>query len=250
MSFNVSCGFSNISIEEGDKVRFIPLIQNKKGKFQTNLLSVDELFLPICFAIKGEYNGYGLLNNIEQNRNTELIESFTNLSINDFVSLIKDKDILSKYKSVIDNEEVFSLLESMTGMFVLETVYEDFILKQKKSIKKANNEWNAFECYLEKIIRIIDNFEKSGLDDMIRYQLRESNIISPINYYVFLYEYLPYLNELKELILEEFLVYEFMVDMNVCYKPTYHGLQNGDYNNLLKFEKFKTITLKNKIKGE
>lgn len=250
MSFNVSCGFSNISIEEGDKVRFIPLIQNKKGEFQTNLLSVNELFQPICFAIKGEYNGYGLLNNIEQNRNTELIESFTNLSINDFISLIKDENILSKNKSVIDNEEILSFLEDMTGMFILETVYEDFILKQKKSIKKVNDEWSVFKNYLEKITRIIDNFEKSGLDDMIRYQLRESNVISPINYYVFLYEYLPYLNELKELILEEFLVYEFMVNMNICYKPTYHGLQNGNYNNLLKFEKFKTNTLKNKIKGD
>lgn len=250
MSFNVSCGFTNISIEEGDKVRFIPLIQNKKEKFQTNLLSIDELFHPICFAIKGEYNGYGLLNNIEQNRNTELIESFTNLTINDFVSLIKDKDIISKNEYIIDNEEVFSLLQGMTGMFVLETVYEDFILKQRKSIKKTNEEWSVFEDYLEKITRIIDTFEKSGLNDMIHYQLRESNVISPINYYVFLYEYLPYLNELRELILEEFLVYEFMVNMSICYKPTYHGLQNGNYNNLLKFEKFKTTILKNKIKGD
>ncbi|MDB4330140.1 hypothetical protein N9948_00210 [bacterium] len=95
--FNVACSVSNISINSGDRVVYIPLLPNnwtlraypqyRDHIVQTasSLIYSNCYYNPLCFPIKGEYNDYGSLENIDQNANTKAIENFFGMSAEDFV---------------------------------------------------------------------------------------------------------------------------------------------------------------------
>lgn len=116
-SFNVSCGISRLSINCGDKCLILPLIVPKSYNSNLNkivrseysvapltsmMLDPDEMYEPFCFPIRGEYNDYGSLENIEKDSNTDAIEKFMGMSIEDFVALITDtrRDVYDRFSSM------------------------------------------------------------------------------------------------------------------------------------------------------
>lgn len=133
-SFNVACSVSNLSINCGDKVKFIPLLPNNFHGNESHLVGVQHFliypncyFNPLCLPISGVYNDYGSIDEILIDDNVKAIEKKFNMNINDFIESItfgnkkKDKD---------------NLLENVSGMFILESVYDklvDYNLKEKNS---------------------------------------------------------------------------------------------------------------------
>ena len=94
--FSYNCKLSNLPITDGTKVVLItmlPQIQfdnyNKIGT--THFISNDgpnSHFRPIWYPIKGEYNGYGGIENIIKDDNTEILEKYYGLTIEEICGVI------------------------------------------------------------------------------------------------------------------------------------------------------------------
>lgn len=94
-SSNVSCSISNLSINTGDKVAFIPLVAARYMPSDTTLVVPDAMLIypyallnPLCLPIIGEYNDYGGVEDIQEDVNTKAIEAFIGLPIADFMSCV------------------------------------------------------------------------------------------------------------------------------------------------------------------
>ncbi|MEK6829724.1 MAG: hypothetical protein AABY15_06410 [Nanoarchaeota archaeon] len=109
-SFNVACSISNISINCGTKIAFIPLlpsemnetIGNKYNKFNlkpgyvflepsANWVSNEggyQFYKPFSLPIFGEYNDYGGIENIEENITSKAITEYFGITIEEFVNCI------------------------------------------------------------------------------------------------------------------------------------------------------------------
>lgn len=90
-SFNVGCGISNLSIDEGDKIGFViikkstPLYgsSNAMGHF-SNL----DYFMPVFPPVFGEYGDYGSMINIERSVTVEILEDKFGIPMNAIMDCI------------------------------------------------------------------------------------------------------------------------------------------------------------------
>ena len=113
-SYNVACSISNLSIRSGDKVAFFLLLPARHpwgygrsmGKdtyidqtfpelraihrvgIKSNLLYTNCYFNPLGLPIFGEYDDYGGVEHIVDDKNTKLLETFFNLSIDQIIDCV------------------------------------------------------------------------------------------------------------------------------------------------------------------
>lgn len=80
-SWSVSCGISNIAIVSGNECCIIPI----KGSSQDY-----GGYLPVTLPIFGVYNDYGGMEEIVKDKNTELIENYLGITIEEFVEFLVD----------------------------------------------------------------------------------------------------------------------------------------------------------------
>ena len=140
--FSYSCRLSGLPITGGDKAVLIPLIPNgprfsysdeKLNKYgTTHYVSNDGenvFFRPAAFPIFGEYDSYGRLENIEKDDNTQALEKYFGLTIEQIVDVIcsgrKDdgydealtviKKKVKLAKDSIPGEEHFDKYQRITG---------------------------------------------------------------------------------------------------------------------------------------
>lgn len=110
--FHVSCGITRLSIGYGEDCVLLPLITPKNYRginiewlpyatHQSTSLIVHnfEMWQPFCFPIRGKYNDYGSIEDIVKDENTERIEKYFSISIEDFVELVTDtrKDVYDTF---------------------------------------------------------------------------------------------------------------------------------------------------------
>jgi len=148
-SFSVACSISKITISEGDKCIIVPLIPNPRricadtGCHRINpksmLSSPMEYFMPLCLPIKGKYNDYGSIKNIEKNENTKVIEKFFGISIEDFVDTITIESVDVQHASNL------KILESLSCMFVHGDVYDYYLSLKKNDDRPAIQGWMLIE---------------------------------------------------------------------------------------------------------
>lgn len=162
--FNVSCAVSHITIHEGDRTFLFPLLPNiNEYNYFLNkrrddgtvtigpaslYLYQDEHFIPFCFPIEGTYNDYGALENIVHNENTEAIETFLGITIEEFIELITEnrgKDVYDQYDSFYD---VFFTKKELMDDTVC---FEDFLIGM--GFKKNLDEYESPDCsyFVQKI---------------------------------------------------------------------------------------------------
>jgi hypothetical protein len=110
--FNVACSVSNLSINAGDPIIFIPLMPNNQYVnygvghqvgTQKYLIYPNCYFNPIGFPIKGTYNDYGSLENIVEDANTKAIEKAFGVDIETFVDSVgSGRSYASQFFPAID----------------------------------------------------------------------------------------------------------------------------------------------------
>lgn len=97
-SFNASCMVTGIEVDGYEKVYFLPFKQNhssfnekRKLDFEAHpqalLTDANYLFTPYLLPIKGEYNTYGVLESIDEDKNTKVIERHFGVPIEAFVEI-------------------------------------------------------------------------------------------------------------------------------------------------------------------
>lgn len=105
-SFNVGCGLTNLSINEGEKVGFALLLPNKGYKTPQDggkkmfIYATDDYkpFLPPVF---GEYNDYGTITNIQPSTTTKLIEKIFDKPVEDVLNCVgSTRGLYSDYNDV------------------------------------------------------------------------------------------------------------------------------------------------------
>lgn len=97
--FNVSCLISKLTIQIGDSCYLLPLIRNPINR-RGRTIGVDspcsmylyptDIYTPLCFPIKGTYDDYGSIENIEKNKNTEALEKYFGIPIETIVEVLTD----------------------------------------------------------------------------------------------------------------------------------------------------------------
>jgi len=80
-SWSVSCGISKIAITAGQRCGIIPL-RPVKGEYAQ--------YLPATLPIFGQYNDYGGLEDIEQDVNVDLLETYSGITIDTLVEFLVD----------------------------------------------------------------------------------------------------------------------------------------------------------------
>lgn len=144
-SFNVACSISNLSINEGDRVKFFIL----KGEdinissIEGNLLYSDALMKPVALPISGIYADYGRV---------EGDDTFSNNIISQYFDLEID-EITDR---IIQGTKINNTFYS--GMFVLEEVYE-------KLVKLYLDDNSVYNSYLTKEIAESVGFEKISIEE-------------------------------------------------------------------------------------
>lgn len=193
--FNVACSASKLSINSGDPVVFVPLLhksfdyvsrfgilrsmqsrEHTGGYFRSlgcyadrMLIYSNAIYNPLSFPIKGEYNDYGSIENVERNANVEAIEKFFKMKIEDLVGYderdyhyIENKRLFDDYSIEFDGELLKRLgfTEHEPNFFFLDT--PEFkqshkfmvVLKENKITDKRFQEFNK---YTYDIVLIKDN---------------------------------------------------------------------------------------------
>lgn len=126
-SFNVACSVSNISIGAGDPVAYIPLEVARYpyhiGDGNDMLIYTHCFYAPVTMPIFGTYDDYGGVENIEKNKNTEIVEEYFGIPIDEVIGIKRDEDQVGTISS---------------GMFIHRKIYD--IIVKKCSIA---DEWGG-----------------------------------------------------------------------------------------------------------
>lgn len=139
-SFNVACSISNLSLSAGTKVVFYPLLPKHFGRGETMLESGKYLLYQNCYyepfslPIKGVYNDYGSIGDIEEDDNTKAIEAFFGISIEKFV-----RQIGRECPEGIEGDGKAVIYENLSGMFVHRAIFEELVAFDLKDSHLAND---------------------------------------------------------------------------------------------------------------
>ncbi len=259
-SFNAACSISNISIGAGDPVAYIPL-ENARYRYHIGdgndmLLHTNCFYVPVTLPIFGLYDDYGGVENIEKNRNTDIIEKYFGAHISEIIERnLPDTRIANTITS---------------GMFIHRKIYD--IMVKKCSIA---DEWGGISCpifaeprdnptlaltnelerYLKKVEESIKLFDDCNeLLGKVREHHKDNYFLTSISsifgfreYDAFNDIYQPKMRqgELKNEIIELVLFESGMGATNNFYFPAMNGYQCGNLyaSRLLYLEALK-ITMK------
>lgn len=103
-SFNLGCGISNLSINEGDVVGLSIIVPSSNSRDESSKLLyfyTNDLYSIHLPPIYGEYDDYGGLDLIETSRTTELLEDTFKKPVADLIKAIgSDRSIFSPYSKI------------------------------------------------------------------------------------------------------------------------------------------------------
>lgn len=146
-SYNVSCGFSNLGINEGDATGF--LILEKKPDYKIHdfpepgsalTINATDLYRPFLPAVYGVYNDYGSIGNIKETTTTKILEEIFHRAIEVIVECIcEDRDIYYKRGAIARNYQTVELPDPYSSSGSL----EDELLR----LGFTKNEANGRELY-------------------------------------------------------------------------------------------------------
>lgn len=97
-SWSVSCGISNIAITSRNECCIVPLIESRSDYGG---------YVPATLPIFGRYNDYGGMEDIAEDDNTKLIESYLGITISELVEFLVDG------KFTFDRSEVKSIAKKL-----------------------------------------------------------------------------------------------------------------------------------------
>lgn len=90
-SFCVACSVSHLSIDPGDPILFLPLMPARFSDGLNHRMLISNsgpayFFEPLTLPIRGVYDDYGYMGEIVEDANTEAIERYYGISIEEFVN--------------------------------------------------------------------------------------------------------------------------------------------------------------------
>lgn len=151
--FNVSCGISGISMYS-DRAALVPLIPQRWGSWKDNIQGFQfhganlvsnqgerGVFCPLTLPIFGKIDSYGRLEEIEKDENTEAIEKFFKMKIDDFAQIVAHGTERGKEAPV----------PNLAGMFIHREIYDHFTKFEYNEWGKASTRsvWDSNQITVE-----------------------------------------------------------------------------------------------------
>lgn len=220
-SFNVACSISNLSIDPGMPVAFIPLEVSKYpykiGDGNHFLIYSRCFYSPVTLPIFGEYADYGHIEDVETDKNVKIIEAHFERPVDEIL-----------------DPQTYNIPPITSGMFILREVYDLFVKTCIDDFGKPYLQRNKCRRDLENLRKEVkdalrnwgDLFERVGVSPLL-------NIYSP-----FMFREYPTLSKIyMEWIMEggfdeeliDFLRFEAgMAGTNQFYFPAANGWQCGN----------------------
>ncbi len=256
-SFNAACSISNISINAGDPVAYIPL-ENAKYRYHIGdgndmLLHTNCFYVPVTLPVFGIYDDYGGVDDIEENENTKIIEEHFGIPIS----------------KVIDRKRAGEVGTISSGMFIHRKIYDVIVNKCSRVGEWGNISSPLFgphrddpiksltaklKEYLKEIKEAIESNER--MNKVLPEYARTDNLFlgSICNVFAFreygvfndIYQSKIQQGELKDEIIE-FMLFECgMGATNNFYFPAMNGYQCGNHwaSKILYWEAFKIMISK------
>jgi hypothetical protein len=170
--WNATCSLSRLPIECGDQVRAFIIAPHWAIK-SSGFSYPDDAFIPMSFGILGEYDDYGLIDNIIENYNTEMIM--------DIFKEIEEKDIYELLRK-IERDYIYDIGK---GFFE-----HKYICNEKSEERKGKNIGFTLvrEDIYQKIIDIRKN-QKCWLRDHEGELFNDLYITAGIEYFQSLYDH-------------------------------------------------------------
>lgn len=175
--FKVNCSISKLPIISETEVVCISLNKSIRLKFESMmdrgnyfLVYPYDYYVPMTLPIIGKYNDYGFIEDIQKDENTETIEKYFNMTIEDFVH--PDKKPKDTDAGMFIHKEIYDYLinRKVTNCFgeTLDrnTLGKQFDLIQNSLNKLKDMNQNRMEIYqiegvyIENYNRINDEIEK------------------------------------------------------------------------------------------
>lgn len=192
--YNGTCGFSNLPINRGDEVVFIPLVKQQTKDWQYPDAGVSMYstlnFRPFMFPVRGTYDDYGGVENIDKEHNEHLDLLQAQLETRcpiygpthkDAGKKITDFHCLSRvticYNGALMRDEDQAIPKVCSGIMVLAEVY-DYLTKM--CVCQGEKFDKKFEDQMMKVKSRFKIYE-SGLVDMTK----EKTYFESFNYSAF-----------------------------------------------------------------
>ena len=156
-SFNTSCMVTGVEVFQLGKAMILPYKLNHhnfkentdinyKGPSKSFFEDAEEMFSPYLLPIEGEYNTYGGIENIVENKNTKAIEKHFKVDIETFVEIIFCSRDFGSTLSALTNEFVSSnVLKVLSNHSV--TIKEKLLALGFEIIKEKDEEGKEREVY-------------------------------------------------------------------------------------------------------
>lgn len=137
-SFNVACSISNLSIDCGVETVYLPIFPSRYNKVdmgvgvQSMLTYPYCYFSPLTFPIKGEYNDYGNVEELQKDVNTEHIEEFFGISIEEFLAVVS----CARGNSVVDgHDDMFRVFAINNTLMEYKKKFDDAFMLELGFVK-------------------------------------------------------------------------------------------------------------------
>lgn len=188
-SFNVKCGISNFPILENHEAVCIPILKNNFSRNRDILVNSNDFFKFSCLGIKGKYNGYNELEDIERDSNYDFLLNILfgkriDISDDKLFDFLKNKGFKFFYINGIIYDKIisgyFDDLLDFNKNKNLEGIYNSFITnydKCKDRLYSINNEMfyieNNIECSGVYHYFSIFNFNYISLEKEMSFDLNQ-----------------------------------------------------------------------------
>lgn len=155
-SFNVACSISGLSIDCGDPIVFIPLIDSKYKEYgigdHNHFLIMSECFYePLTLPIFGEYDDYGRID-YQEDKNTEFLKSL-GMNINELIEPM-EHDESPATSGMFVHKHIYNVVRDKSSelddcgkkqhtMRRLRSEYDEFakdVRKAQEELEKINNQ--------------------------------------------------------------------------------------------------------------
>jgi len=168
-SFNINCSLTGVSIGSGDPAVLILMRRsyissNEKNEWKITLTpdlflgSPTNFLVPITLPIKGIYNGYGILTNIQDKKIHKPVENTWGCTINEMIKFLCGNKI--KHENKLDKE--FS--HGLWGVWIHGNVWEKVLTLDSKINRVDENLW------ITPMVLELFGFEKTGRTKDKRYK--------------------------------------------------------------------------------
>ena len=150
-----------------------PTVYTEKNALlnEPGLLAANEyaqmFFAPFAFPIKGQYDDYGYLKDIQADVNTHLLEEFFGVSIKHLVILL-NSDKKDRDEADIQNRDIF---EKLNFTYFRGEIYE-FLTKTSGDYSQRQSRKEYFE---KTMFRLSDDSKRKLIEDDVTYEYFRKN---------------------------------------------------------------------------